>query len=243
MPIYNEYQKTGNLNLSHIPVVGKFLGGDSVPDIGGAISSLGGNSSNSPGAGIHGAKEAMAVLNKLPVKGKAAKTGYSRDRFGPAWTDKAKGVLWAGNGCDTRNDILKRDLKNPTLSGKCKVMSGVLNPDPYTGKVIHFKRGKESAKIQIDHLIPLGNAWVTGAQQLPESKRVALANDPRNLLAVDGPANGAKGDRDASGWMPPNRKIWCQYIEAQINVKHIYGLWVTSAEKNAMMKVLSRCPQ
>lgn len=187
------------------------------------------------------ASEYIPELDKLPVKGKAPKTGYSREQFGDAWTDKASGVLYAGNGCDTRNDILARDLVNVVKDGKCKVMSGTLQRDPYTGQTINWKRGPESARIQIEHIVALGNAWVTGAQQLTPAQRMALANDPRNLIAVDGPTNGSKGDKDASGWLPPYKASRCSYVAAQVNVKKIYHLWVTSAEKEAMTRILKSC--
>lgn len=235
VPMVKEFKSNGTIT---IPVVGYTL------DVRNFSVSDSGTGSGPSGTSVLSPSEALAKLNTLPVKGKAAKTGYSREQFGQAWTDKAKGVVYAGNGCDTRNDILKRDLTNIT-KGKVSgcpdgVVSGTLN-DPYTGKVIQFKRGSGSAAVQIDHIIPLGNAWVTGAQQWSAEKRIAFANDPRNLLAVDGPANGAKSDRDASGWLPPNKAVRCSYAANQVNVKSIYGLWVTAAEKNALAGILSRC--
>lgn len=209
--------------------------GVNLPDI--DVPSVGSGKGTPQGGG-----SALATLNSLPVKGKAPKTGYSRDQFGPAWTDKAGNVLYANNGCDTRNDILKRDLKNVKLDKDgCKVLSGVLSPDPYTGKTIQFERGPKSSIVQIDHIVALGNAWVTGAQQLSYEKRVAIANDPANLLAADGPANAQKSDRDASAWLPSNHSARCSYVTAQVNVKKKYGLWVTPAEKSAMTAVLQRC--
>lgn len=232
IPMYGQYRRTGSVTIPYTEYTLNLRN----PLSGGPAGEqpLGEGTSLTP-------SQALAELNKLPVKGKAPKTGYSRARFGAAWSDKAQGVQFAGNGCDTRDDILKRDLSNVVLAeNKCTVLSGILH-DPYTGKDIHFKRGPESARIQIDHIVPLGLAWITGAQLLSKNKRLALANDPRNLLAVDGPANGAKGDRDASGWMPPNRKIWCSYDAAMVNVKTLYHLWVTPAEKDALTKVLSGC--
>jgi hypothetical protein len=179
---------------------------------------------------------ALALLQTLPVKGRAPKTGYTRAQFGPAWTDVDH------NGCDTRNDILRRDLRHITLSGSCKVLSGTLN-DPYTATVIHFTRGvKTSTAVQIDHVVALSNAWQSGAQQLSAARREQLANDPLNLLAVDGPTNEAKGDGDAATWLPPNKAFRCRYVATQISVKAVYHLWVTPAEKSAMTRVLSSCP-
>ncbi|WP_407939138.1 HNH endonuclease family protein [Microbacterium mangrovi] len=180
---------------------------------------------------------ALALLQTIPVKGRAPKTGYSRTQFGQAWADVDH------NGCDTRNDILRRDLRHITLSGSCKVLSGILN-DPYTTTVIHFTRGvNTSTAVQIDHVVALSNAWQTGAQQLSASRREQLANDPRNLLAVDGPTNQAKGDGDAATWLPPNKAFRCRYVATQISVKAAYHLWVTAAEKSAMTRVLSTCPR
>lgn len=179
---------------------------------------------------------ASAALEILPVKGRAPKTGYKRAQFGDGWAK-------LGN-CDTRNLILQRDLKNVVLEDdKCKVRTGALN-DPYTGKDIAFTRGAStSAAVQIDHVVALSNAWQTGAQQLSTERRVQLANDPLELLAVDGPANQQKGDGDAATWLPSNKPFRCQYIARQIAVKRKYVLWVTESEKAAMARVLSSCPE
>lgn len=190
---------------------------------------------------------ARATLAGLRAAGKGPMTEYSGNReklFGPAWTDKAKGVAMAGNKCDTRNDILKRDLTQVKLDKDgCTVLSGKLW-DPYNAQWIDFQRGKAtSSKVQIDHIIPLGNAWATGAPKLTQEQRVALANDPRNLIAVDGPTNGQKSDKDASGWRPKNRAVWCYYAASQIRVKSLYSLYVTAAEKNALEEMLDTCPK
>lgn len=179
---------------------------------------------------------ALALLATLTVKGKSPLTGYARTAdFGTAWLDVNR------NGCDTRNDILRRDLTSATGSG-CRVLTGVLH-DPYTGKVIDFTRGETtSTAVQIDHIVPLANAWQTGAQKLSESTRVDLANDPINLLAVDGPTNEQKGDGDAATWLPPRKSFRCTYIAHQVSVKAAYHLWVTSAEKDEMTRVLDTCP-
>lgn len=180
---------------------------------------------------------AYAVLAKLPVKGHAPKTGYKRAKFGKAWADVDH------NGCSTRNDILRRDLTHVTLdTNGCKVMSGTLN-DPYTGKTIDFHFGTTtSSAVQIDHVVALSNAWQSGAQQISYDERLHMANDPYNLFAVDGPSNQRKGDGDAATWLPKNKSFRCQYVARQIGVKHKYHLWVTSAEHDAMQRVLSSCP-
>ncbi len=171
----------------------------------------------------------------LPVKGRAPKTGYARSQFGDGWAKT--------NGCDTRNIILARDIKDATVGDDCKVMRGVL-ADPYTGKDIAFTRSATtSAAVQIDHVVALSNAWQTGAQQLSAEQRAALANDPLELLAVDGPTNQKKSDGDAATWLPPNKSFRCQYVARQIAVKKKYSLWVTEPEKTAMQRILANCPQ
>ncbi|MDO4686408.1 MAG: DUF1524 domain-containing protein [Corynebacterium sp.] len=186
---------------------------------------------------------AFPELDALPVKGRAPKTGYERELFGQAWTDDVS-VEGGRNGCDTRNDILQRDLTDIALkpgTRDCVVVSGVLL-DPYTKNHIAFQRGEDTSPlVQIDHVVSLSNAWQTGAQQLTAEQRRDFANDPRNLLAVDGPTNQQKGDADAATWLPPNKAFRCEYVQRQITVKAHYGLWVTQAEKDAMARVLATC--
>jgi len=180
--------------------------------------------------------KANVLLAKLVVKGRAPKTGYDRDLFSDGWGDIGE--------CDARNHILKRDLKSITFraSPRCTVATGILN-DPYTAKKIYFLRGVgTSSFVQIDHVVAVSDAWQKGAQQLSSAKRYAFYNDPLNLLAVDGQANMQKSDSDAASWLPPNRKYWCPYVSRQIAVKHKYKLWVTSAERDAMSRVLKSCP-
>ena len=181
--------------------------------------------------------ETLAVLETLDVKGRAPKTGYDRDdKFGSAWVDMDQ------NGCDTRNDVLARDLIATTKAGDCRVLTGNL-ADPYTGMTIAFVRGEStSSLVQIDHIVALSNAWQTGAQQLSAEQRYEFANDPLNLLAVDGATNSAKGDGDAATWLPPNSSFRCAYVSRQVAVKAAYDLWVTQAEHDAITTVLASCP-
>jgi hypothetical protein len=200
-------------------------------------TSTGSGAQGTPGPMATGT--AVSVLAGLPVKGRAPKTGYDRERFGQAWSDVDR------NGCDTRNDILRRDLDDVSLkqgTSGCVVLSGTLK-DPYTGTTIEFLRGVDtSAEVQIDHVVALSDAWQKGAQQLAPARREKLANDPLNLLAVDGPTNGAKGDGDAATWLPPRKGFRCAYVARQVAVKARYDLWVTSAEKDAITRILQRCP-
>ena len=172
-------------------------------------------------------------LNSLEVKGRAPKTGYARVQFGDGWA--------IVDGCDVRNIILARDLDGTRSNELCQVESGVLN-DPYTGATIRFTRGATtSGAIQIDHVVALSNAWQTGAQLLSKVEREQLANDPLELLAVDGAANQQKSDGDAATWLPKNTAFRCTYVTRQIAVKQKYRLWVTPAEKSAMERILDRC--
>ena len=183
---------------------------------------------------------ASSVLASLAVKGRAPKTGYTREQFGQTWADVDR------NGCDTRNDMLKRDLTEIVYKVKtrnCVVLSGILL-DRYSGETINFVRGNVSSmEVQIDHVVALSNAWQTGAFKLTLVQRTALANDPMNLFAVKGRLNSQKGDGDAATWLPPLKSFRCAYVAQQIAVKAKYSLWVTSPEKEAMGRILSACPK
>jgi hypothetical protein len=182
----------------------------------------------------------LSVIEAQVTKGRAAKTGYSRAQFGPTWSDVDR------NGCDTRNDILKRDLTAEVFKEKtqeCVVLSGVLI-DPYSGERINFVRGNiSSMEVQIDHVVALSNAWQTGAFKLTADLRKELANDPLNLLAVKGRLNSQKGDGDAATWLPPLKSYRCDYVLRQIAVKIKYKLWFTAPEKEAMVRILKGCPE
>lgn len=181
-------------------------------------------------------ENALSALNNLPVKGRAPKTGYSREQF-PHWKDPDK------NGCDSRNDILKRDLTQVVFkkdTNSCKVVAGTLL-DPYSNKLITFDLSKSASTIDIDHVVALSNAWQTGAFQLTLTQRTNFANDPLNLLAVDNKLNRQKGDGDAATWLPPYKSYRCTYVARQVSVKAKYKLWVTAPEKSAITKLLEGC--
>jgi hypothetical protein len=210
------------------------VAGTSSPDGAESSGGVAGPSGSSAGGG-----SARAALATLAVKGRAPRTGYDRALFGQAWADVDH------NGCDTRNDVLRRDLRPYVLksgTNGCLVLSGTLH-DPYSGTTIAFVRGRNtSSTVQIDHVVPLSDAWQKGAQQWSTSRRTALANDPLNLLAVDGLTNQRKSDGDAATWLPPNKPYRCAYAARQIAVKARYGLWVTSAERDAFAGILAACP-
>ncbi|GAB3468133.1 HNH endonuclease family protein [Kineococcus endophyticus] len=185
------------------------------------------------------AQTALAQLATLAVRAPAPHAGYARERFGDGWVDTDR------NGCQTRDDVLARDLLDVSFragSGGCVVASGEL-VDPYGGERIDFVRGPgTSEQVQVDHVVALSNAWRTGAQGWDAARRTAFANDPLELLAVDGSLNAAKGDGDAATWLPPAAGFRCRYVARQVAVKAAYGLWVTPAEREAVARVLSTCP-
>lgn len=184
---------------------------------------------------------ARAELAALPVKDWDRTRDFQRYRFGKAWSDEVD-VEFGRNGCNTRNDILRRDLDDVTVRpGTCLVETGVLH-DPYTGAVIPFQRGPETSPgVQIDHVVSLADAWYKGARTWDDQRRLEFANDPRNLLAVSPKANFDKAFRDAAGWLPPNAAFRCDFVTRQIEVKTAYGLWVSEKEKAALSDVLEHC--
>lgn len=185
-------------------------------------------------APVSSGARAIDKLEDIEIKGRAAKSGYVRQNFTDGW-----GKI---DGCDVRNLVLQRDLKPNQIKDGCVVSSGRLN-DPYTGKTINFQRGPDTSPlIQIDHVVALSDAWQKGAQYWEFSKREKFANDPLNLLAVDGDINQKKGNGDAATWLPPNKAFRCQYVARQIAVKLKYGVWITPAEHAAMKRILQKCP-
>ena len=176
---------------------------------------------------------ATEVLEKLEVKGRAPKKGYSREEFYDGWP--------LVDGCSLRQRILKRELGETAVLDGCNVVAGEFD-EPYTGEHVVLNNKSDVAKIQIDHVVALSDAWQKGAQYKDYETRNKIATDPLNLLAVDGPANEQKSDGDAATWLPKNKRFRCQYVARQVSVKYKYGLWVTEAEKEAIVRVLENCP-
>jgi hypothetical protein len=230
--------------LAGLLLAGSLAGCDAAAHVGAKVADAvhSAAASQAPGTGTgtaHPGEAAAAVaqLASIPVKGKAPKTGYSRGQFGPAWSDVDH------NGCDTRNDMLRRDLTDVTTkpgTRDCVIASGKL-ADKYTGKTITFTRGENSADVQIDHIIPLSLAWQTGAQQISAGQRLQLANDPLNLMSADGPANQQKSDSSADAWLPANKGFRCEYVARQTAVKAKYKLWMTRPEHDAIAGILATC--
>jgi len=170
---------------------------------------------------------------------------YRRAAFGEAWTDD-NDAPGGHNGCDTRDDILNRDLVDKTYVSikRCPdaVATGVLH-DPYTNATIDFQRGaKIGASVQIDHIVPLSYGWDQGAWDWPQEKRVRFANDPANLLAVAGQANEDKGDKPPALWMPPNTAFHCQYAMQFIAVLRGYSLPVDAPSATVLREAADTCP-
>lgn len=179
---------------------------------------------------------ATAALGEIDVRDTVSQAEYSRSYFGDGWATV--------EGCDIRNRILQRDLADAVVPSEngCVVESGTLR-DPYTGADIAFRRGAETSRaVQIDHVVALADAWRKGAERLTSEERHRFANDPLNLLAVDGPTNNAKGSDDAASWLPPDKIYRCRYVARQIAVKAKYRLWVGESEAAAMRRVLHTCP-
>lgn len=177
------------------------------------------------------------TLGGLQVRGDDRGDDYNREgQFGPAWQDVD------GNGCDTRNDILTRDLTKPTIDNRCRVTAGTLN-DPYTGTTIEFTRGTDtSSEVQIEHIVALNDAWGSGAREWTQEQRIAFANDPANLMAVDGSQNQAKGAKDTAQWaVPENPAYTCTYLTRQAILKSHYQLSVDKAEYAALNDGLATC--
>lgn len=194
-----------------------------------------------PGAASDRYAPARRQLAALPVRGWDRTSDFQRYRFGPAWSDDVD-VEFGHNGCNTRDDILRRDLKNLVVRPfTCFAQSGTLL-DPYTGTTINFVRGPQTSNsVEIDHVVALADAWYKGAREWDPQRRLDFANDPRNLLAVSPQANFDKAFRDAASWLPPNEPFRCDFVARQVEVKTAYGLWLSAKEKRAMADVLARC--
>ncbi len=179
---------------------------------------------------------AIDALGELAVRARVSSDGYARSNFSNSgWGNK--------RGCDMRNRILQRDLVDVVLADDgCTVLSGTLEKDMFSGKRIEFERGPDtSGDIHIEHIVAVSDAWQKGAQDLTYNERYAFFNDPLNLIAIDGPTNMEKGDKDAGEWMP--RKAYrCRYVARQIAIKLRYDLWLDEGEHRAMQRKLQRCP-
>ena len=177
------------------------------------------------------------VVARLPHR-----SDYQRSAFGAAWTD-ATDVAGGNNACDTRNDILRRDLDEVvTTSGpRCRatVTAGRLR-SPYTGRVLVFRRSRATA-VQIDHIVPLSYAWDMGAHSWSSTARLRFANDPANLVAVDEKSNQAKRDLEPARWMPPARRFHCQYAKQFVAVLAAYPVMLDEPSARVLVSALHSC--
>ncbi|HIZ36560.1 MAG TPA: HNH endonuclease family protein [Candidatus Ruania gallistercoris] len=182
-------------------------------------------------------ERARTALPGLPVVSPLPLTEYDREFFGRPWADVDQ------NGCDTRNDVLRAWLTDTRLDPAvdCVVVSGRL-VDPYTGHLVEFRRGTQtSAAVQIDHVVALADAWRKGAADWSAELARLFANDPANLIPVDGQVNQDKQADDAASWLPPNAGFHCGYVVQQVLVKSAYGLGVSAEELGALGEVLTGC--
>ncbi len=222
--------KSPNPTRSQAPAASSNTSGQALSVSAGALlpSALGSDGKIDAGA-------VLTVLNEIPTASGSAQ-GYQRTAFGPAWGDVNH------NGCDTRDDILTRDLTNVTYlpdTHDCVVVSGTL-VSPYTAATISFAKAK-ATDVQIDHLVPLGWAWQYGAGTWTPAQREQFANDPLNLTAVDGPSNEQKSDSGPAGWMPPSQAYSCTYVARFTFVVHQYALAIDYADRETIRRTLAGC--
>jgi hypothetical protein len=177
-----------------------------------------------------GSSTAQVQLAELPIGAWHPMAGYSRDRF--------KHWVTQGNGCDTREVVVERDGKDVRKDASCRATSGHWT-SPYDNKQIN-----KASDLDIDHMVPLADAWRTGADKWTDERRSQFANDlaAPQLLAVSASSNRGKGDQDPAGWKPANQGYWCTYATNWVIVKHTYQLFVTQAEHDALAQMLATCP-
>ena len=183
------------------------------------------------------------VLDEIPSTTENPPTEYRReDDFGKAWLDVD------GNYCDTRNDVLGLQLTDieyvpvdeaPSRCRRATVATGILD-DPYTGQSIEFTR-ENPAAVQIDHIVPLSWAWQNGAWKWTQEERIAFANDPENLLAVDGTTNQSKGNKGPSQWLPANESFRCEYVERFTTMVGTHDLSLPDDDRASLTSLLTDC--
>lgn len=181
------------------------------------------------------ADRARAELDRLAVTEAGSMAGYTRDAYGYDWLDLDS------DGCNTREEVLARDMRDETRPDGCNVETGTL-VDPYTGQRLLFVEDQNAAAVQVDHVYPLGRSWQMGAAAWSPDKRERFANDPLNLIATDGSVNASKGAQGAAEWRPPNEGAWCLYSVRYVRVAASYDLPVTSADVDALRAMLASCP-
>lgn len=185
------------------------------------------------------AATALEQLESLAPEPSEWTPDYDRDLFGQRWADVDR------NGCDTRNDVLARDLIDVTFKAKtnnCKVRSGTLT-DPYDGSIVHFVSGQNtSVLVQIDHVVPLAWAWHHGAYAWTDAERLEFANDPTNLRATSEAMNQSKKASGPGSWLPPDKTLQCRYAIEWVTVLSEYDLSINTSDRDATRRVLNSCP-
>jgi hypothetical protein len=186
------------------------------------------------------ADAARRQLSELRVRPAGSMAGYSREEF-PHWSDaqefgwKLPGGTPDSESCDARDAALIRDGREERVETYCDVASGSWF-DPYGGQTY-----ADPGDIDIDHVVPLANAWRSGASSWDTAKRESFANVPRDLLSVDDGLNQSKGDKGPEAWKPPRKAYWCVYAKRWIGIKYYWDLSVTGAERTALKQMLDRC--
>ncbi|MFI1801253.1 HNH endonuclease family protein [Streptomyces sp. NPDC020379] len=168
-------------------------------------------------------------LADLDVEAPHSMNGYSRAKF-PHWAQQ-------GNNCDTREVVLKRDGTGVTQDAQCRAVSGSWYSE-YDGKTLN-----SASQVDIDHVVPLANAWRSGADgwTTPDRKRFANDLEHSQLIAVSAASNRSKGDQSPDQWSPPRRAYWCTYSRAWVDIKHLYRLSVTEPEEEQLVTMLDTC--
>ncbi|MYR05058.1 DUF1524 domain-containing protein [Gordonia sp. SID5947] len=196
-----------------------------------------------PAFGEH-ARHLLSAMAGVPTFAqRPSRDDYQREAFGSAWSD-ANAAAGGFNGCDTRNDVLARDLTDTRRAAVSSCPRAVVAGEfrsPYTGEFIVFRRDRRAGAVQIDHIVPLAYAWDMGAWSWSPTTRLNLANDPANLVAVDGASNQTKSDQEPGRWMPPNRGFHCQYAIQFVTVVITYHLVLDASSATTLRGALRQC--
>ncbi|MGW7067347.1 HNH endonuclease family protein [Streptomyces sp. NPDC054855] len=175
------------------------------------------------------AATARTYLGQLTVRAEGSSDGYSREKF-PHWSTQS-------GACNTREVVLKRDGTNVQQDSSCAATSGTWK-SPYDGGT-----WTAASDVDIDHVIPLSEAWKSGASGWTTAQREGFANDLSRpqLIAVTDNVNQSKGDQDPAEWMPPTTSYHCYYVRMWVDVKHHYNLTVNTEEKTKLSSILNGC--
>lgn len=171
-----------------------------------------------------------ADLKDLRVAEAGSMHGYRPSKFPDDDSD--------ANGCDTRDDVLARDLGDVHRDGSCTVTSGTLR-DPYTGRTVRYRRDHPGT-VRVEHVVPLPVAWRSGASDWDQAERTRFANDADTLVAVAARTARDRGERPPDRWRPA-RRYQCAFAQRYVTVAHDYDLTVTKAQHDALDTMLGGC--